>query len=56
MALTQAQIRHIANLSRLTIDESSLPKYEKDLNAIVGYVDILNKVNPDELASINTKE
>lgn len=42
-------IKHIAKLSRLTIDEDKLEKFEADMQKIVGMVDKLPDIN-DELS------
>lgn len=52
MSLTQEQVKHIANLSRLEEKSEDLEKYLKDLNSIVWYVDILSKVPQSELDSV----
>lgn len=53
MSLTQEQVKHIANLSRLQLDDADVAKYQKDLNSIVEYIDILEKVPEEELKNIN---
>ena len=53
MSLTQEQVKHIANLSRLSLTPEDTVRYQKDLNSIVDYIDILSKVDEKELASIN---
>jgi aspartyl-tRNA(Asn)/glutamyl-tRNA(Gln) amidotransferase subunit C len=52
MSLTQEQVKHIANLSRLSLTEEDIPKYQKDLNSIVDYIDILAKADDTELSQI----
>gem|GEM_PF-2782638 len=41
MSLTQEQVKHIANLSRLSLNESDIAKYQENLNSVVDYIDIL---------------
>jgi aspartyl-tRNA(Asn)/glutamyl-tRNA(Gln) amidotransferase subunit C len=53
MSLTQIQIKHIANLSRLNLKDEDLIKYSKDLNSIVDYIDKLNQINDNDLKEIN---
>lgn len=53
MSFTQEQIKHIANLSRLDLDEANVERYLNDLNSIVGYIDTLNKIDDKELAKIS---
>lgn len=52
MALTQDQIKHIARLSRLSLTEEQIALYQKNLDSIVGYMDILNSVPEEELAKV----
>ena len=40
-------IRHIAKLSRLRIEDEKIAKFEKDMEAIVGMVDRLPEVNEE---------
>ena len=51
MSLTQEQVKHIANLSRLSLSEEDTLKYQKDLNSIVSYM--LSQVSEEELASVD---
>lgn len=52
MSLTQDQIKHIAQLSRLKLSDEDVIRYAKDLNSIVGYIDALNKLPEGELQGI----
>lgn len=52
MSLTQDQVKHIANLSRLSLNEEDISKYQKNLNSIVTYIDILWQVPESELSNI----
>ncbi len=56
MSLTQMQIKHIANLSRLDLTDEDLIKYSKDLNSIVDYIDKLNQINDNNLKEISLNE
>ena len=47
MAINQDQIRNIANLSRLQIDEELIPDYQTNLTNILQLVDQLAAVNTD---------
>jgi len=53
MSLTQEQVKHIANLSRLQLSDEDVVKYQKELNSIVDYIDILEKVPEEDLKSIS---
>jgi aspartyl-tRNA(Asn)/glutamyl-tRNA(Gln) amidotransferase subunit C len=48
MSLTQEQIKHIANLSRLDLNSTDLSKYSEDLNSIVDYIDKLNEIDNEK--------
>jgi aspartyl/glutamyl-tRNA(Asn/Gln) amidotransferase C subunit len=50
MALTQDQIKHIAQLSRLELSPDQIEFYRRDLEAIVEYMDILKGVPDADLA------
>jgi len=52
MSLTQEQVKHIANLSRLSLNESDIARYQENLNSVVDYIDILAKVDEKELVGI----
>jgi aspartyl-tRNA(Asn)/glutamyl-tRNA(Gln) amidotransferase subunit C len=49
MSLTQEQILHIARLAKLHIEEGEIASYQKDLNPIMDYVNILNSVPEESL-------
>lgn len=52
MSLTQEQIIHIAKLAKLHLSEADIERYQKDLNSIVDYIDILNSVPESELQKV----
>jgi aspartyl-tRNA(Asn)/glutamyl-tRNA(Gln) amidotransferase subunit C len=45
MAVTLDDVRHIASLARLEIDDARLPALAAELNAILGHMDVLQKVD-----------
>ena len=47
MPLSPAQVRHIATLARLTIDDAEVEKFAKELSAILDYVEKLKEVETD---------
>ena len=49
MALTPAQVRHIAKLARLTLTEAEEKKYAKELSAILNYIDKLKEVDTSKV-------
>lgn len=56
MIFTQEQIKHIANLSRLMLNENDVDKYLKDLNSIVWYIDKLNEIDSLKLLNITDSQ
>jgi aspartyl-tRNA(Asn)/glutamyl-tRNA(Gln) amidotransferase subunit C len=47
MALTPEQVRWVAHLARLELDDAALDKMARQLSAILDYVDQLRQVNTD---------
>ena len=45
MALTPEEIRNIASLARLHIDESEVERYQQDLSRILEFVEQMNQVD-----------
>ncbi len=43
--ITNEDVKHIANLSKMVIDDNDIAKYQKDMEAILEYVAILDEVN-----------
>ena len=43
--LSKEETEHIAKLARLGLGEAEVAKYQKDLSAILGYVDKLTEVD-----------
>jgi aspartyl-tRNA(Asn)/glutamyl-tRNA(Gln) amidotransferase subunit C len=49
MSLTLDQVRWVAHLARLDLDESELETITRQLSAILEYVDQLQKINTDQV-------
>lgn len=47
MALTRAQVQHIAKLARLALTDAEVDKFTKQLTDILGYVAQLNEVDTE---------
>lgn len=47
--LTEEQVRHIAKLARLHLNDEEVKKYAGQLTNILDYVDILQEVNTDNV-------
>ncbi len=45
MAIGRREVEHIAALARLSLSEEEKVRFEKDLNAILGYVEKLNSLD-----------
>ena len=43
--LSDSEVEHIAKLARITIGEGEKEKLKKDLSAILGYIEMLNKAD-----------
>lgn len=43
--VTVEEVKHIAKLSRLSLSEKELQSFQKDMNDILGYVEILQKID-----------
>jgi len=50
MSLTQDDVKKIAHLARLSINESDIPDYEKELSSIIGLVEQMNAVDTNDVA------
>jgi aspartyl-tRNA(Asn)/glutamyl-tRNA(Gln) amidotransferase subunit C len=47
----QIDVRHVAKLARLAIDESELARYEGELSAILGYVAEIAELPTDDISA-----
>ncbi|OZM56860.1 Asp-tRNA(Asn)/Glu-tRNA(Gln) amidotransferase GatCAB subunit C [Lottiidibacillus patelloidae] len=47
--VTKEEVRHVAHLARLQMDEKEIEKYEKHLADILTYVDRLNELNTENV-------
>ncbi|MEA5092406.1 Aspartyl/glutamyl-tRNA(Asn/Gln) amidotransferase subunit C [bioreactor metagenome] len=45
MKVTAKEVRHIANLSRLTVPDSEMEKFTEQFNQILNYADILQELD-----------
>jgi aspartyl-tRNA(Asn)/glutamyl-tRNA(Gln) amidotransferase subunit C len=51
MEITTQDIEHLARLARIEVTEDEKKSFQKDLNAIVGYVSEIQKVS-DEMSAV----
>ena len=49
MAISKDQVRHVANLARLEIDESEVELYSEQLSRILEAIDELNQVDTEQI-------
>ena len=47
MQITKEMARYVGELSRISLDEEETEKMEKELSAIVGYMEVLNSLDTD---------
>lgn len=47
MGITREKIVHVANLARLELDEASVEKFSGQIETILEYIDMLNKVDTE---------
>lgn len=45
MKISALEVRHVAHLARLELDEQELAGFQKDLNAILDYMDLLKALD-----------
>ena len=50
MTITKDDVMYVANLARLTLDESSVDKFAGQMSKILEYVDTLNQVDTTGVA------
>ncbi len=47
--LTDKEVKHIAELARIKIDDKEEKSFKKDLSSILGYIEKLNEVDTTEV-------
>jgi aspartyl-tRNA(Asn)/glutamyl-tRNA(Gln) amidotransferase subunit C len=47
MKISRSEVEHVAHLARLALDEAELEILTGDMNAILGYVEQLNRLQTD---------
>jgi len=43
--ITKNEVEHIAQLARIEITDADIAKYQKELSAILGYVELIDKAD-----------
>ncbi|MBT5016473.1 Asp-tRNA(Asn)/Glu-tRNA(Gln) amidotransferase subunit GatC [Candidatus Peregrinibacteria bacterium] len=49
MKISKDQVRHVAKLARLSLDENEVEVFSKQLSAVFEYMDCLNEVDTDNV-------
>lgn len=52
MQLTQDEVKHIAKLARLELNDSEIEKFSKQLSDILSHAKMLDEVNTDDVEPI----
>ena len=50
MKITKEEVVHVANLARLDLDEESISKFAGQIDNILEYIDMLNRVDTEGVA------
>ena len=53
MALTREEVLKIAKLARLKFQPEEIEKFQVELNDILGYIDMLNEVETEEVSALS---
>lgn len=49
MSITKKEVEHIAKLARVEVTDTEVEKYEKELSAVLGFVDKLSEVDTADI-------
>lgn len=52
MALTKEEVLNVAKLARLKFSAEEIEKFQVELNDILGYIDMLNEVDTEEVVAL----
>lgn len=52
MALTREEVLNVAKLARLKFQPDEIEKFQIELNDILGYIDMLNEVETEEVIAM----
>jgi aspartyl-tRNA(Asn)/glutamyl-tRNA(Gln) amidotransferase subunit C len=47
--LTKEQVKHVAKLARMKLDDAEIEKFTKQLDKVFGYMDVLNEVDTENV-------
>lgn len=49
MKITQDEVKHLANLSNISLNESEVDNLRNDLEKIVNYIELLNELDTENI-------
>lgn len=49
MKINKAEVEYIANLARISLDDSEVKRLKKELSSILNYMDLLNEVDTTDV-------
>ena len=52
MAVSEDEVRHVAALARLGLDDARIPTIAAELNGILSHMDVLSKVKTSAVAAV----
>ena len=52
MALTDKEVKHIAKLARIRLNDAEVPHYAREINGILKWIEQLSEVNTDNIAPL----
>ncbi len=55
MAIDNEQIKKVANMARLRIDDSELEGFSTDFDAIINYIDQISSVDVGDISSFQSR-
>ena len=51
--ITESEVRHVARLARLSLEDEEVEQYKSDLNSILKYVEILEELDTEKIAPMH---
>jgi aspartyl-tRNA synthetase len=51
--ITESEVRHVARLARLSLEDEEVDRYKSDLNSILKYVEILEELDTEKIAPMH---
>jgi aspartyl-tRNA(Asn)/glutamyl-tRNA(Gln) amidotransferase subunit C len=52
VSVTEAEVRHVADLARLALDAETIPTIAAELNGILAHMEVLSKVNTGDAVAV----